>query len=738
MDSTHSGMGPGAHLLSNGRYCVLVTAAGGGCSTWDGFALTRWTADRTRDCDGFFVYLRDLDTGDAWSAGYQPTGRAADAYAADFAPGLAMITRTDGEVETRTEVCVAGDADAELRRITLTNRGAGVRRIEVTTYAELVLNTAAGDAGHPAFSKLFVQTADEPGGGLLAWRRLRSPDDAPLWLAHRLLGPAGDPQHETDRARFIGRGRSLASPAALDGDARLSRTTGNVLDPVFSLRRTLVLQPGASLSLVALLAAGPTRDEAMAAAERLSPPAAVRAEFERAAAQTEAVPGSLAVPAAWLRHIGHLPPPPTSGDEAAARYRPASPAAAASPEGDPPGWGDEELRFWNGVGGFGADGREYVIRLRDGRERPPLPWTNVIANEQAGFIVSESGAAHTWAANSRENRLTPWSNDPVSDPHAEALYLRDEDAGDFWSPTPGPVPGEGPYEVRHGFGYTAWRHAGQGLAQETVTFADARHPLRFVRLRITNRGDAPRRLSVFSYAQWVLGGLPQESGQHVETELDAAGGALFAASRRRGEFSGRAAFAAVVAPPGSDVSCTADRGAFLGAYGSAERPAAVLRGERLDGRTGVGLDPCAAFQVPLVIAPGATAEVAFLLGEARDEAAARALVERYSGAEAVAGALDEARAAWDGLLDRVRVETPSPEIDLAVNGWLAYQNLGCRIQARSAFYQSGGAFGFRDQLQDSSALVYLDPARTREQILLHAAHQFVEGDVLHWWHPPLS
>ena len=740
-----------AAVLRRGDYAVLLTAAGGGGSSFRGYALTRWTADRTRDADGFWVYLRDADSGDVWSAGHQPVGRAADGYEARLDGGRAEIVRMDGEIETRLEVRLAAEGDTEMRRITLTNAGDRPRRIEVTTYAELVLNTPGGDAAHPAFSKLFVQTgwmADRQ--ALVAWRRLRSPHDEPLSVVHRLLADDdGMAEYETDRSRFIGRGRTLAAPAAMDTDARLSGTVGNVLDPVFSLRRTVTLAPGESTTLVALLGAGRAPQAVEAIADRYPDLAAANAAFDAAPPADAGDAKSLGVPESWLRNTGRLSAPNA--------VLPLSPRSLRG-EGAG-GWGTpEELQFFNGFGGFSPDGREYVIRFGEsehGPVRPPLPWTNVIANEDAGFLVSESGAASTWTANSRENRLTPWSNDPVSDPHGEALYLRDEEAGVFWSPTPGPVPGDGSYETRHGFGYTRFRHVSQFLDQDTTMFVPRHDPVKIVRLRLTNTDSRPRRVSAFSYAQLVLGGLPQETGEKIETRWDDAADALFATNADRDEFSQRVAFAAAVTdavqpPPGvlgggaslserrGRPSWTADRTAFLGAYGSAESPAALRMAERLDGAAGEGLDPCAALQVPLEIAPGQTAEVAFLLGEAADEAAARAIVAKYRAAGAVGAALEEVRAFWIDLVGPVQVRTPSPELDLMVNGWLAYQNLSCRVWGRTAFYQSGGAFGFRDQLQDSSALVYLRPELTRRQIILHASHQFVEGDVLHWWHPPLS
>jgi cyclic beta-1,2-glucan synthetase len=397
---------------------------------------------------------------------------------------------------------------------------------------------------------------------------------------------------------------------------------------------------------------------------------------------------------------------------------------------------DEPLRFFNGHGGFSADGSEYVIRLAPGDAgpvRPPLPWANVPANERVGFIATESGAMYTWSANSRENRLTPWLNDPVTDPHGEALYLRDEESGACWSPTPGPTPGPGAYEARHGMGYTRWRTTAHDLESEVLAFVPRLDPVKIVRLRVTNRGATARRVAAFSYAQLVLGVFPWETGPSVETRAE--DGVILAVNPKNGEFAPLVAFAAVCG--GADASLTADRAEFLGALGGADRPAAVWA-DRLSGRVGKGLDPCAAFRVALDLAPGETGEVVFLLGQGNDAAEARTVAARYREPSAVEAALDLVRAFWRDTVGGVQVETPSPALDLMVNGWLTYQNLSCRVWGRSAYYQSGGAFGFRDQLQDTAALVHLAPELTRRQIVLHAAHQFVEGDVLHWWHPPTS
>ena len=901
---------PYACLLSNGRYLVLVSAAGSGYSTIGGCALTRWSADKTEDAEGFFVFVRDLDQGGVWSVGHQPIQRPADNYEARFHPGKALITRLDDGVETRMEIAVAPDEDVEVRRVTVRNHTNRCRRIELTSYLEVVLGDSRADAAHPAFSKLFIQTEYVPdplvghatgpapdNGALLALRRTRSADQPPAWLVHAAHGE-GPLQYETDRLRFVGRGRSLAEPLALILTSPLSGTVGNVLDPVLSLRRAVTLPAGQTGQVTFLLGAARNREGALTLVDRHAEPTAVDRVFERAIDFESGQLTHLGITAEQARYfqalagimlygqtnLGAAPevirrgaarpadlykyglqadrplvvarPRPDRGslvrdllkahaywrtqglevrllildDEPAAfaedvrrtlgstpkdvgtlgvlalrsadiapadidlinalarvvaagalprlasagscaplppRFEPASTIARAplggkrraprtAPQEEGPDLAEEEtnacgavpaqqeiesLRFFNGYGGFTEDGSEYVVRLTpdglSGLRRPPMPWVNVVANEKLGFIASESGAGYTWSRNSREHRLTPWYNDPVTDPHGEALYVRDEDAGVFWSPMPGPVPQPVTYEVRHGFGYTSYRHTSQQVEQEVWLFVPRRDPVKITRLNLTNRALKTRRLSVFAYLRLVMGELPFESARFVVTDFDADSGSLLALNPYSGDFAGGVAFAAVVAPSGTeDVWFTADRAAFIGRNGSPERPAALLGAAPLDGRTGAGLDPCIAFQVTAVLPPGGTLEYTFLLGEVESRADVSTLVEQYRTPSAIDAALDEARRFWRETLSAIRVETPTPVTDVMVNGWLSYQNLSCRLWARSAFYQSGGAFGFRDQLQDAAALVYLRPDLTRAQILLHAGHQFVEGDVLHWWHPP--
>jgi cellobiose phosphorylase len=894
---------PHASLLSNGRYSVLITGAGTGYSRWNGYALTGWCGDRTEDADGIFVYLRDLDRGIVWSIGHQPLGGAVAGYDVSCRAGQMCIERLSHGIGQRIDICVAPDDDVEIRRLRLHNTTDQPRRIELTSYAEVVLDDPAAHAAHPAFAKLFVQTEYVAAvEALLARRRPRSAAEHHPWMVHMLAGE-GALQYETDRARFVGRGRTLGWPLALTCSAALSGTTGNVLDPIFSLRRVVELAAGQRAQLSLLLAVANCRDTALELIARYADPVRLDAAFDRAAAHERAALSTLGITEAraayfqdlagamlyghpalraggeiisrsrgqWsavgpplpavlqrrglsnqgllavvqldratqlpvLRELlqaqtywdtkgvhtdllivcgntldddarrvmteleavhrlvlgrerssvvqrrGDIPPaeldiicaaahvvvseslpvlvptldtaPAEMGPTTNERRVKGSPPYQGGVRGGfevarqqpPPGplLGKEgaigaqrvHLLFDNGHGGFTADGSEYVMHLETNGERPPMPWVNIVANETFGFLVSESGAGCTWSRNSRENRLTPWYNDPIADPYGEAFYLRDEDAAVFWSPLPGPAADSAPYEVRHGFGYTQWRHTSADLEQEAVQFVPRHDSVKITRLRLTNTSKHPRRISVFCYHRLVLGVLPTESGRSVVTEIDDDVQAIVARNPLNNEFSDAVVFAAAVAP--TPVRFTGDRTAFIGRNGSPSAPAALRGAADLDGHTGAALDPCAALQLTMTIAPGQTAECAVLFGETTDTARARALIDRYRRVDAVDSALHAVREFWTRTLSAVQVHTPSPALDVMINGWLLYQVLSCRLWGRSAFYQSGGAFGFRDQLQDAAALIYTRPDLTRAQILLHAAHQFAEGDVLHWWHPPTS
>jgi cyclic beta-1,2-glucan synthetase len=865
---------PRTHLLSNGNYSVMLTAAGSGYSRWRDLALTRWREDPTCDPFGYYVFLRDAADGRVWSAGYQPVGCEPDSYDAAFFEDRAEITRRDGPILTSTEILVSPEDDAEVRRVSVTNEGNRTREIELTTYAEMVLAASAADSAHPAFSKLFVLTDfNAESGTLLATRRARDSGEPEVWVAltSALQGEAvGPPQFETDRARFVGRGVDLRNAVSIVDARPLSNTVGTVLDPVLALRHRVKIAPGETARIAFWLGAAPSRAEVLAlvgkyrdtaAFERVKALARTHAEaqlralglefeeaeqFQRLANRVLYADSSLRASrdilennrlgqsALWPFGLsGDLPivlvsidsendigivkqllraqdywrlkqlhvdlvvlidcPPseapglqealeavigasrnrrdfPKDGKAfllradlmpspsrdlllTAARAVLNAGRGALSDQLAPSGETDPvprrplrnvnqakldalpraapPLEFFNGLGGFAAEGREYVVTLGEG-QWTPAPWINVVANPEFGFLASADGCGSTWSLNAQQNQLTPWSNDPVSNAPAEAIYIRDEDTGDLWTAAPLPIrEPSSAYVVRHGFGYSRFEHISHGIELDLLQFVPLEDSIKVSRLKIVNRSADARQLSVTHYVDWVLGNQRSKTAPFIVTEIEPKTAALLARNPWGTDLSSRIAFMDMA---GRQQACTADRAEFLGRHGSLAEPAALLQSSALSNRAGGGMDPCGAMQTAVTLRPGEATELTFLLGEEASSAAAVALIERYRTLDLDA-ALKEVTDFWDQTLGVIQVKTPDRSMDIMVNGWLLYQTLGCRVWARTAFYQSSGAYGFRDQLQDVMALVVSRPGIAREHILRAAARQFEAGDVQHWWLP---
>jgi len=867
---------PEVQLLSNGRYHVMLTNAGGGYSRWKAIDITRWREDITKDNWGMFCYIRDVETLAFWSTAYQPTLEKPDHYEVIFSEGRAEFRRRDHGLETYTEIIVSPEDDIELRRVRVTNHSRLKRTIDVTSYAEVVIAPGAADALHPMFSNLFVQTEIiKERQAILCSRRPRSTNEHVPWMFHLMAVHGAEVQkvsYETDRLQFIGRGRSIVQPEAMGQITPLSGAQGSVLDPVVVIRSQVALEPQQTVIMDMVSGIAESREKALVLIEKYQDQRIADRAFELSWTHAQVVLRQINATEEQAQMYGHLANTiiyahsllraapdilvqnrrgqsglwgnAISGDlpivilqigdcanielarqmvqahaywrlkglavdlviwnedlsgyqqllqeqivclisaSAGAKIarnsgeifvRPAQqisneerillqsvarviisdrdgllegqinrrvpievPVARFTaiktyrpPSGMPVDGHGNDLIFFNGLGGFSPDGREYVIRL-SGSQVTPAPWVNVLANAHFGTLVSESGLSYTWSENAHEFRLTPWNNDPVNDLTGEIFYIRDEETGHFWSPTPLPTRSKQLYKIRHGFGYSVFEHDEGGIESELWIYVALDAPVKFSVLKIRNMSGRARRLSATGYVEWVLGDLRSKTAMHVSTEVDPLGAAIYARNPYNTEFSANVAFFSA-----DDMKRTisADRTEFIGRNGSIQNPAAMSRAH-LSNRVGAALDPCAAIQIPFDLAQGAQREIVFTLGVGQGVEDARNLAKRYCGSTGAEEALQAVSKYWTDTLGTVQVETPDGALNILANGWLLYQTVSCRLWGRSGYYQSGGAFGFRDQLQDAMSLVHSAPVLLRAHLLLCASRQFQEGDVQHWWHPP--
>ena len=884
-------------LMSNGRYSVMLTATGSGYSRWGELSVTRWQPDPTEDRLGSYIFLRDADTGDWWSATAEPKRAAGERAHTQFSDDKASFIKTVGTLRSEVECIVISEGDGEARRVTLFNDGPTDRHIEVTSFAELVLAPETSDNAHPAFSKMFVETEIAQNNGVVfASRRKRELSEHDIAAAHFVTDPSGlarDTEAETDRRAFIGRGRTIADAAAFDRGAKLGGHAGFTLDPVASLRRHVRVPANKKISLTFWTVVGADRKEMEEVVARLDHPESFSRQamlaWTRSQVQTRHLGLSLSdaanvqklaryliYPDAFLRapaeaivsglgkqsslwptsisgdfpifavriadiadieivaqalrfqeymrargmmadlvvineqassyvqdlqqsietlcensrlrgkelgprqHIFAVrrdlmdeatyktllavarvvlhtrngtifdqieraeaaglqardvlvPQGASSSDEASALI--GSPAQVTAPQLplDRPADGTG-LDYWNGFGGFDGDGRHYVVRLT-GRRTTPQPWINVVSNASFGFHTSAEGAAFTWSRNSRDYQLTPWSNDPVTNRPGEGIYIHDLESGKAFSPLAAVVRDpETTYETWHGQGFSTFRALRGSLSMDLTHVVDPVDPVRVSRLRIQNTGSTPAKLRVYAYAEWVLGGHRSRTATTIIPSQDAGTGALLAQNPYGLDYGDRIAFLASDREP---QSVTADRQEFLGRHGNSEAPHAVLTGAALSGRIEAGDDPCAAIARDVEIPAGGNVTLLWLMGDASSAEEASALIKTHREKDFDQRLGDNERE-WRGFLDTIQVETPDKALNAMVNHWLPYQALACRIRARSAFYQASGAFGFRDQLQDTMAMLSHDPALGREQILNAAGRQFTEGDVQHWWLPRMG
>ncbi|MCB8816548.1 GH36-type glycosyl hydrolase domain-containing protein [Desulfosporosinus shakirovi] len=874
---------PIAHCISNGHYSVMMTNSGSGFSRYKNICVSRWREDVTQDAWGMYFYIQNLNSGDVWSATYQPCKNSGEEYKVTYAPDQVEYCRKDGNITTHTEVVVSPEDQAEMRRVSLTNHSKHDRIVEVTSYFEVVLARQSEDLAHPAFGNLFIQTEFDH-EALLASRRPRSENQARLWLMHTVATEGekvGALQYETDRARFIGRGRSLAKPQALDANHPLSNTVGAVLDPIMSLRQRVRITPGQTVRVSFSVGYAESREEAVRIAEKYRDPLSVNRAFELAwthskmelrhlnltSAQANealslgghllylspcrrdaeecikqnskgqsalwpyAISGDLPIVLVRVANAEHLDlvrrlltiheywrlkglladlvilnedesgyvqafqdslrdfismghardllNQPSGvfllqkglvqpdvlnllctvaritfigeGGSCSVQVRKKAKLSTRESElladnsqdqslqndqniinmvQDVTEGSDGPLHFANGYGGFSEDGKEYIIELQEGMNTP-LPWINVIANSKFGFQISEVGAGYTWSQNSREYKLTPWSNDPILDPVGEALFLRDEETGESWSVTANPRRENGVYKIRHGQGYSIFEHYSRGLKQTLRFFVPIDKPVKIVELTLSNLTERSLSLSATYYVEWVMGVVREHTAPYLVTEYDIKSSTFYVQNTYQEEYIGRigflTAFGATVA------SYTGDRSEFIGRNRSLEDPIG-LQLDSFSESIGAGLDPCSAMRLEFSMMPGESKTITFLFGETANRQEAEQIISDYEQPKKIEDSFEEVKQYWDELLGNIQIHTPDLSMNLLLNRWLLYQTVVCRLWARSAFYQSGGAYGFRDQLQDVMALVYTEPTVTRNQILIHCRHQFIEGDVQHWWH----
>ena len=865
---------PEVQLLSNGRYSVMVTNSGGGYSRWKNLALTRWREDATCDNWGTFCYIKDLEKDTYWSAAFQPSLQEGENYEAVFSQGRAEFRRRDFSLETHTEIVVSPEDDIELRRIHITNRSRKKRIIEITSYAEVVLNTAAADESHPAFSNLFVQTAiNEARHTILCTRRPRSVEEQTPWMFH--LMKVHDAEiinitYETDRDQFIGRGHTINQPKVMKQKAPLSGSQGSVLDPVISIQYRIVIEPSETAIIDLIFGVADSKElcnvlvdkyqdrnitnrvlelafthsqvilrqiNAVEADAQLYSRLAASIIFSNPSLRTDAatiiknkrgqsglwgysISGDIPIVLLQIEDSGNidlvkqmvqahtywrmkglmvdlviwnedyggyrqvlhnqiqsLVAPGVSSDmkeqpggifirsadqisiedrilfqtvahiiisdalgsleeqinrrsklkSTVPYFSPSKFHTSVFTSVDVP----KDLRFFNGIGGFSADGKEYVITTTP-TQPTPAPWVNILANPGFGSVVSESGQSYTWVDNAHSMRLTPWNNDTIGDLKGEAFYLRDEESGRYWSPSPLPCRGKSPYITRHGFGYSIFEHSEDGIHSEMKVFVDIECPIKFIVIKVRNHSNRSRRISATGYVEWVLGDLRAKSLMHTITEADIRSGTIIARNAYNTDFGNKVAFFDV-----NEVSrtITTDRSEFIGRNGTLANPDAMIR-SRLSGKTGAGLDPCAAIQVVFDLAEEQEHEIIFKLGAGSGVDDALNLNRKFEGSTGAHACFAKVNEYWNKTLGAVQIETPDQALNILSNGWLNYQTLACRVWGRSGFYQSGGAFGFRDQLQDVLSLVHTQPQMLKQQLLLCASRQFKEGDVQHWWHPP--
>lgn len=905
---------PEVQLMSNGSYSMMISNSGSGYSKIDNMTVYRWKEDVTTEEEGWFFYIKNLNSSEYWSAAYEPCKNEGDTYEVFFSLDKAEIKRRDGTLSTKMEAAISNEDNAEIRRISITNHGEHSRTVEITSYSEITLAPYTADLVHPVFSNLFIQTEYiENTGCLVASRRPRTKGDKKPWIMQvtAVDGDAsGTIQYETNRMNFIGRGRDLTAPQVMEEDAPLKNTTGPVLDPILSIRRRIVIKPGHTCRIAFTIAAADSKEEAIELAQKYKEIQNISRVFELSWTQAQVemrylgikssqanlyqimasrllfindsmlkrsnaikeinkfqrnlwgygISGDIPIVLVTISDIkdihivrqmlnaheywrikglkadlvilnteetgyiqqlhealqeqintshgrdvqniqggiflfnrSTMPPDDMEFLNAVARLvidagegtllnQICEVEAACSGENvrnrsceleekhNVAEWSlkkyaeeynekrkaaevmencrllcrdknlngkecdKEQLQFYNGIGGFSPEGDKYIIRLVN-HKNTPAPWINVLSNGKFGMQVSESGSAYTWCGNSRENKITPWSNDPVTDKLGEALYLRDNDSDIVWSISPKPLRDDKKYIIEHGFGYSRFKHSVHGISGEETMFVPLNDKIKICIVRLRNDTDMVRNISALYYARMVLGVVPEQTAQYISTHISSDHSFIYAQNPYSEHFGKLKAYLAVTG--GYNESFTGNRTEFIGRGGSTETPYALIN-DKLTDNAGAGTDPCLSEMLNIELNPDEEKKIVIMLGQEENIEDIEEMIRKYSDYNEVNKEYNKVADYWDKILHTITVKTPDESMNLILNGWLMYQTICCRFMSRTAFYQSGGAFGFRDQLQDVLAIGYLEPDITKEQIINSAERQYTEGDVQHWWHPVVN
>ncbi|WP_410506262.1 GH36-type glycosyl hydrolase domain-containing protein [Haloimpatiens sp. FM7315] len=871
--STSKTLRPRVQLLSNGEYSLMLSNSGSGYSKYNSIYMYRWREDVTLDDKGFYFYIKDITDNEYFSSTYEPCKTEGSKYEVEFSLDKVRFRREDKELLTDTEIIVSYEDNAEIRKISITNSGDKDKIVEVTSFAEVIISDYSSDLVHPAFQNLFVQTEyDEGSNCVIATRRQRKKSDKKPWVMQVSLVKGesiGSVQYETSRANFIGRGRNLRNPLAMDNNMPLKNTTGTVLDPIIALRRKIKIPRGSRCQIVYTMAFANSKEEVIDLAKKYSEYSNIERNFvlswtqaqlemkylgvkssqanlyQEAASKILFLNGDLRERQKYIKRInksqnslwkygisGDLPiillicknekhidsvrqllkaqeylkikglnfdlviinleetsytePVQNSIGELilASSLRDKQNVSGGVflynrssiceedvdflkaisrivVDGDKGSFINqikdveeyheeeellaidtvynyetlkipvEELEYFNGYGGFNKEGNKYIIVLRDNKNTP-APWINVISNKNFGFHVSERGSAYSWCLNSRENKITTWSNDWIKDYSDEILYLRDEINGKVWSITANPIRDSNEYVIEHGFGYSSFSHESNGILGKLTMFVPIDEKLKLCIVDLKNLCKEDREISATYYSRLVLGVVPEKSAQYISTYFNEENSYIYGSNPYNGNFSKLKAYLKVIG--GEEFSFTGDRKEFLGRGGKYSFPEA-LKKKKLSSSVGAGLDPCLVYNTKIKLKAKEEKKLVVILGEEESLEKINSLIKYYSDYSKVTFEFERVKSYWENLLHTLKVQTPDKTMNIMLNGWLIYQTLACRIWARTAFYQSGGAYGFRDQLQDVMSFSYLKPEMIREQILYSAERQYLEGDVQHWWHP---